>query len=180
LEAAITKLLTPAGLVVLAMVASGCTRSTEPAPSATSPARATTSTAAPARISPDPAVANWPAFTSAHGGYRLRYPPGWRVKESTGSGGPVLSLLPPKGAGISVLVTSTAPPEAAAGRLPGTRCQAVRVGKLDGIRCLDRTSMVLSTALRGQERWYVLVASQRRPAVPARVYDRVLGSFRLG
>jgi hypothetical protein len=171
--------LTPVGLVVLAMVASGCTRSTDPAPGATSAAGTAPSTAAPARTPPDPAVANWPAFTSILGGYRLRYPPGWRVKEGTGSGGPVLSLLPPEGAGISVLVTSTMPPEAGAATLPNTRCRPVRVGGLEGTRCLDSVAMVVSTALKGRERWYVLLTSLQRPAVPAGAYDRVLASFRL-
>ena len=160
------RLLTPAGLVVLAMVASGCNRSTEPAPGATSSAGTAPSTAAPTRTSTDPAVANWPAFTSILGGYRLRYPPGWRVKEGTGSGGPVLSLLPPEGAGISVLVTSTTPPEAGAATLSSTRCQ-------------DSVAMVVSTALKGRERWYVLLTSLQRPAVPAGAYDRVLASFRV-
>ena len=52
----------------------------------------------------DSAVSGWRVFTSVPGGYQLRYPPGWRVKESSGSGGPVLSLLPARGIGISVLV----------------------------------------------------------------------------
>jgi hypothetical protein len=180
LEAAIAKLLTPVGLVVLAMVATGCSRSTEPTPSATSSARAASSTVAPAPTTSDPAVANWPTFTSEPGGYRLNYPPGWKVREDTGSGGPVLSLLPPKGLGISVLVTSTAPPEAGAAALPNTRCQPVRVGGLEGTRCLDTVTMVVSTALKGRERWYVLTASLRRPSGPARAYDRVVGSFRAG
>ena len=55
-------------------------------------------------------MSNWPAFTSVQGGYQLRYPPGWQVKEGAGDGGPVLSLLPPRGVGISVLVTWTTPP----------------------------------------------------------------------
>lgn len=169
--------LTSVGLVVLAMVASGCTRSTDPAPGATSAAGTAPSTAAPARTPPDPAVANWPAFTSILGGYRLRYPPGWRVRESTGSGGPVLSLLPPRGIGVTVLVTFTPPPEAGAARLPNTRCRPVRVGELAGTRCLDTVSMVVSTTLRGRGRWYVLTTSLRRPAAPSGAYDRVLASF---
>jgi hypothetical protein len=174
------RLLTPAGLVVLALVASGCNRSTEPAPGATPPAGTPPSTAAPAPTSQDPAVADWPAFTSVPGGYRLRYPPGWRVKEGTGIGGPVLSLLPPKGAGISVQVTFTTPPEAGAASLPSTRCRPVRVGGLEGNRCQDSASMVVSTALKGRERWYVLLTSLQRPAVPAGAYDLVLASFRVG
>lgn len=174
-----TKLLTPAGLLVLALAAGGCTRSTEAEPPVTSAVRAAPSTVAPPASSLDPAVSNWRVFTSVPGGYRLRYPPGWRVKESTGSGGPVLSLLPPKGVGISVLVTSTAPPEAGAANLPNTSCRPVRVGGLEGSRCLDTISMVVSTTLQGRERWYVLTTSLRRPAVPAGAYDRVLASFRL-
>jgi hypothetical protein len=117
-------------------------------------------------------------FTSAAGGYRLRYPPGWRVSESTGSGGPVLSLLPPSGAGISVLVTSTAPPDPAAAN-PAIRCQPVKVEQLDGRRCLDPGSMVVTTTLKGRQRWYVVTSGRRRPTVPAGAYDRVLASFRL-
>lgn len=132
--------LTPVGLVVLAMVASGCTRSTDPAPGATSVAGTAPSTAAPARTSPDPA---------------------------------------PEGAGISVLVTSTMPPEAGTATLPNTRCRPVRVGGLEGTRCLDSVAMVVSTALKGRERWYVLLTSLQRRAVPAGAYDRVLASFRL-
>jgi hypothetical protein len=178
LEAAMTKLFAPAGLVVLVMVAAGCTRSTEPSPSATSSARAASSTVAPARSSPDPAVAGWPVFTSLQGGYRLRYPPRWRVKESVGTGGPVLSLLPPRGAGISMLVTSTAPPEAGAANLKNIRCQPIRVGRLGGTRCLDTISMSVSTTLQGRGRWYVLTTSLRRPSAPVRAYDGVLASFR--
>ena len=90
----------------------------------------------------------------------------------------MLSLLPPKGFGISVLATWTAPPEADAANLPNTRCQSVRVGGLEGSRCLDTVSMVVSTTLQGRERWYVLTTSLRRPAA-AGEYDRVLASFRL-
>jgi hypothetical protein len=167
-----------AGLVVLAMVAIGCTEPTEPGPTPSSAPAAPSTTAAPTRTKPDPAVARWPVFTSVPGGYRLRHPPGWRIKEGTGSGGPVLSLLPPKGAGISVVVTSTAPPEAGAAGLPNTRCQPVQVGGLKGTRCLDTISMVVSTVLEGRERWYVLTTSLRQPAAPAGAYDRVLASFR--
>jgi hypothetical protein len=169
------KLLAPVGLLLLALAA-GCARSTEPGPRSGSPVGAAPSTVAPSTSSLDPA-ANWPAFSSIQGGYRLRYPPGWRVKESSGSGGPVLSLLPPTGTGITVLVTFTAPPEAGA-NLPNTRCQPVRVGGLEGSRCLDTVSMAVSTALQGHERWYVLASSLRRPAAPRGAYDRVLASFR--
>jgi len=169
------KLLGPAGLLVLALAAAGCARSTEPGPSRASAVSAAPSTVAPSSSS---AGSNWPAFTSIQGGYRLRYPPGWRVKESTGTGGPVLSLLPPRGTGVTVLVTFTPPPEADAARLSNTRCQPVRVGGLAGTRCLDTISMVVSTTLQGRERWYVLTTSLRRPAAPSGAYDRVLASFR--
>ena len=173
------KLLAPAGLLMLALAAAGCARSTESGPSSTSAVGVAPSTLAPAQSSLAPAVPSWPVFTSIQGGYRLRYPPGWRVRESTGSGGPVLSLLPPKGVGISVLVTFTAPPEGGAGTTPNTRCQPVKVGGLDGRRCLDSISMVVNTTLQGRDRWYVVTTSLRRPVIPASVYDRVLASFRL-
>jgi hypothetical protein len=179
MEAVMSKLVGPVGLLILALVAGGCVRSTEPGPSVTSVAQAGSSTVVSTARSLDPAPSNWRVFTSVPGGYRLRYPPGWRVKESTGSGGPVLSLLPPKGVGISVLVTSTTPPEAAAANLPNTRCQLVRIDGLEGRRCLDTISMVVSTILQGRERWYVLTTSLRRPARPAGAYDRVVASFRL-
>ena len=166
-----TKLLASAGLLVVVVTAGGCTGTTgadRPAGPASSGTAAPPSTA-------DPAVSGWPVFTSVEGGYRLRYPPGWRVKESTGSGGPVLSLLPPRGSGISVLVTSTAPPEAGA---PNTDCRPVRVAGLEGSRCRDTISMVVTTTLEGRDRWYVLTGSLRRPAIPAGAYDRVLASFR--
>jgi hypothetical protein len=190
MEAAMIKLLGPAGVLVLALAAAGCARPTEggppatsarsaePGPTSASAVSAAASTVAPSSNSSDPAGSNWPAFTSVQGGYRLRYPPGWRVKESTGTGGPVLSLLPPRGTGISVLVTFTPPPDADAAGLPNTRCQPVRVGRLAGTRCLDTISMVVSTTLQGRERWYVLTASLRRPAAPSGAYDRVLASFR--
>jgi hypothetical protein len=178
MEAAMLKLLGAAGLLVLVLAAAGCARSTEPGPSRASAVPAAPSTVAPSSSSADPAGSSWPAFTSIQGGYRLRYPPGWRVKESTGTGGPVLSLLPPRGTGVTVLVTFTPPPEAGAARLPNTRCQPVRVGGLAGTRCLDTISMVVSTTLQGRERWYVLTTSLRRPAVPRGAYDRVLASFR--
>jgi hypothetical protein len=187
MEVAMIKLLAPAGLLVLALAGAGCARPTdaeppatsaEPGPSSTSAVRAAPSTLAPPSRSPAPAPSNWPAFTSVQGGYRLRHPPGWRVKESAGSGGPVLSLLPPRGTGISVLVTWTAPPEAGAADLPNTRCQPVRVGGLDGTQCLDMISRVVSTTLHGRDRWYVLTTSLRSPAAPAGAYDRVLASFR--
>jgi hypothetical protein len=170
-----TKLLAPAGLLLLALTVGGCARFGETDPPVTPSAGAASSTAAPASTA-DPAVSGWPTFTSAAGGYRLRHPPGWRVKESTGSGGPVASLLPPRGAGISVLVTSTAPPEG--GAAPNTRCRPVRVGGLAGSRCQDTVSNVVTTTLQGRDRWYVLTTSLRRPAAPAGAYDRVLASFR--
>lgn len=174
-----TKLLTRAALLVLILVAVGCARSSEPGRKAGSAVPTASSTLAPAGSSLDPVPSSWQVFTSVAGGYRLRYPTGWRAKESTGSGGPVLSLLPPKGAGISVLVTLTAPPETAASTLPDTRCRSVRIGGLEGSRCLDTISMVVSTTLQGRERWYVLTTSLQQPAAPAGAYDRVLASFRL-
>ena len=174
-----TKLLTPAGLLVLILAAAGCTRPSEPGPEASSTAPTATSTLQPTGSSMDAAASNWRVFTSVPGGYRLRYPPGWRAKESTGSGGPVLSLLPPKGMGISVLVTSTAPPETAGSTSPDIDCRPVRIGGLEGSRCLDEISMVVTTTLRGGERWYVLTASLQPAATPAGTYDRVLASFRL-
>lgn len=179
-----TKLLAPAGLLVLALAAASCGRATETGPPATSarptePAASSTSAAqaTPSTLAATPG-ADWPAFSSVEGGYRLRHPPGWRVKESAGSGGPVLSLLPRRGAGITVLATWTPPPEAGTAGRPNTRCQPIRVGELEGSRCLDTTSMVVSSTLQGRERWYVLTTSLRRPAAPRDAYDRVLASFR--
>ena len=166
-----------AGLLALAVVVGGCARSPEPGPGAPSTVGAASSTLASPNSTLDAAVSDWRVFTSVAGGYRLRYPPGWRAKESSGSGGPVLSLLPEKGSGISVLVTFTAPNPDAASR-PGIRCRPVRIGGLEGGRCQDRISMVVSTTLQGRERWYVLMTSLRRPAIPAGAYDRVLASFR--
>ena len=167
------KLLAPAALLVVAVTAGGCARATEAEPPVTPAAGAATSTVPPTTA--DPAVAGWKVFTSAAGGYRLRYPPGWRVKESSGSGGPVLSLLPPKGTGISVLVTSTAPPEAGAANVA---CRPIDVGGLAGRRCQDSVAMVVTTTIEGRERWYVVTGSLRRPPAPAGAYDRVLASFR--
>jgi len=178
MEAAMTRLLTAAGLIMLALATAGCAGSNEPGASSDAPVRAASSTVASTPSSLDRSTSNWPEFTSVQGGYRLRYPPGWRVKESAGDGGPVLSLLPPAGAGISVLVTSTTPPEAGATDLPNTRCRPVRVGRLAGSRCLDTISMSVSTVLQDRDRWYVLTTSARRPATPNGAYDRVLASFR--
>jgi hypothetical protein len=181
--AAMTKLLGATGLLVLTLAVAGCGRATEAGPPATSPRSAAPAPgSSSAQPTPSnlaaPAGADWPAFKSVQGGYRLRHPPGWRVKESTGTGGPVLSLLPPRGAGITVLASWTPPPEAGAAGLPNTRCQPVRVGKLEGSRCLETLSMVVSTTLQDRQRWYVLTTSLRRPAAPRGAYDRVLASFR--
>lgn len=173
------KLLALAGLLVVTLAGVGCARSNEPGLSGTSTGRNTPSTLPSPGSSLDPAPSNWRVFTSVAGGYRLRYPPGWRAKESTGSGGPVLSLLPPKGFGISVLVTSTAPPDPGATNPSTSGCRPVRVGELEGSWCQDTTSMVVSTTLQGRERWYVLTTSLQQPAAPAGAYDRVLASFRL-
>jgi hypothetical protein len=172
---AMTRVLAAAGLTVLALATAGCAGVSEPGPTTiTVPARAAPSTVADPPSSLDRSVAGWPEFASVQGGYRLRYPPGWRVKESAGDGGPVLSLLPPAGAGISVLVTFTVPPEAAG------RCRPVRVGRLAGSRCLDTVSRSVTTVLRDQDRdrWFVLTTSARRLAAPKGAYDRVLASFR--
>ena len=168
------RLLAGAGLLVLAVTAAACARPPEAAAPATP---APSSTLAPPVSTAAPDVAGWPVFTSAAGGYRLRYPPGWRTKESTGSGGPVLSLLPPSGAGISVLVTFTPPPDWGAASPPNTACRSVRVGGLPGSRCLDTISMAVTTTAQGDQRWYVLATSLRRPAAPAGAYDGVLASF---
>lgn len=184
MEATMTKLLAATGLLLLTLAAAGCARATEARPPVTSPRSTepapTSTSAAPATPSnvAAPAGSNWPAFTSEQGGYRLRHPPGWRVKESAGTGGPVLSLLPPRGAGITVLATFAPPPEAGTPGLPNTRCQPVRVGRLEGTRCLETLSMVVSTTLHDRQRWYVLTTSLRRPAAPRGAYDRVLASFR--
>ena len=125
MEAVRTKLLVLAGLVVAGMAAAGCDRASDVRPGPTS----TTVQAAPSTTLAAPR--SWPEHTSAAGGFRLRYPPGWRVTESTGSGGVALSLLPPQGDGITVLTTSTEPPP------PATPCTPVRVGRLEGSRCQD-------------------------------------------
>jgi len=162
-----TKLLVLAGLVAAGVAAAGCDRPAGPGPGPT------TSTV-PAAPSPTVAApASWPQHTSADGGFRLRYPPGWRVTESTGSGGVALSLLPPKGDGISVLATATEPPA------PATPCRPVRVGRLEGSRCQDAEATLVTTTLEGPDRWFVLTASLQRAAAPAGAYDRVLASFRL-
>jgi hypothetical protein len=172
--AVMTRLLVPAALLAVALAAGGCGRAGPDGPSA-----AATSTAAATASSLAPAPDGWPLFTSAAGGYRLRYPPGWRISESSGSGGPVLSLLPPRGPGISLLATTSPPPDPAAGSA-AIRCQPVKVGALDGRRCLDPGSMVVTTTLRGEERWFVLTGAPRDPPEgPAGAYDRVLASFRL-
>jgi hypothetical protein len=162
-----TKLLVLAGLVAAGMAGAGCDRPAGPGPGATT----STATAAPAPTVAAPA--SWPQHTSADGGFRLRYPPGWRVTESFGSGGVALSLLPPKGDGISVLATATQPPA------PATPCRPVRVGRLEGSRCQDAEATMVTTTLEGPDRWFVLTASLQRAAAPAGAYDRVLASFRL-
>ena len=162
-----TKLLVLAGLVVAGLAAAGCDRSTGAGPAATG----STVQAAPSSTVAVPA--SWPEHTSAAGGFRLRYPPGWRVTESTGSGGAALSLLPPKGFGISVLVTTTAPAGTA------TRCQPVRVGGLAGSRCQDAEATLIVTTLEGPDRWYTLSGPLQSAVAPAGAYDRVLASFRL-
>jgi hypothetical protein len=172
-----TRLLIPAALLALALAAGGCGRSGPDGPGG--PSAAATSTVAATASSLGPAPDGWPLFSSAAGGYRLRYPPGWRVSESSGSGGPVLSLLPPRGPGISLLATTSPPPDPAAASA-AIRCQPVKVGALDGHRCLDPGSMVVTTTLRGEERWFVLTGELRDPPEdPAGAYDRVLASFRL-
>jgi hypothetical protein len=175
-----TRLLAVAGLTVLALAAAGCDGAGGPGPATTVAARAAPSpvTAAPSTLGGAPS--GWPEFASAQGGYRLRHPPGWRVRERAGDGGPVLSLLPPAGAGISVLVTWTVPPEAGAADLPNSRCRPLRVGRLAGSRCLDTISGTVTTVLRGRDRWFVLTTSTRRPAAPAGAYDRVVASLRPG
>jgi hypothetical protein len=177
-----TRVLAAAGLTVLALATTGCAGASEPGPTTTStvPARAAPSTVAPPPSTLDRSAAGWPEFASVQGGYRLRHPPGWQLKERTGDGGPVLSLLPPAGAGISVLVTFTVPPQAGAADLPNTRCRPVRVGRLAGSRCLDTLSMSLTTVLQDQDRdrWFVLTTSARRPAAPRGAYDRVVASLR--
>jgi FG-GAP repeat len=172
--AAMTKLLGATGVLVLTLAAAGCGRATEAGPPVTSPrpaAPAPSSTSAqptPSTVAA-PAGAGWPAFTSVQGGYRLRHPPGWRVKESIGTGGPVLSLLPPRGAGITVLATWTPPPEAGAAGLPYTRCQPVRVGKLEGSRCLAHPDVL----------WYGKTdgAFSGYPATVNGSYEPLLGDF---
>jgi hypothetical protein len=168
-----TRLLAAAGLTVLALATAACAGAGEPGPT-TVPARAAPSTLAPTPSTLGDAPPGWPEFASVQGGYRLRHPPGWRVKERAGDGGPVLSLLPPAGAGISVLVTFTVPPEAAG------RCRQVRVGRLAGSRCLDTVSMSVTTVLRDgdRDRWFVLTTSARPPAAPKGAYDRVVASLR--
>jgi hypothetical protein len=175
-----TRLLAVAGLTVLALATAGCDGSGGPGPATTVPVRAAPSTVAAAPSTLGGVPSGWPEFASVQGGYRLRHPPGWRVKERAGDGGPVLSLLPPAGAGISVLVTWTVPPEAGAADLPNSRCRPVRVGRLAGSRCLDTISGSLTTVLRGRDRWFVLTTSTRRPAAPEGAYDRVVASLRPG
>jgi len=168
----ITKLLVLAGLVLAGVAAAGCDRPAPGPPDPSRPGPATTVQAAPSTLPAPPA--SWPQHTSAGGGFRLRYPPGWRVTESSGSGGVALSLLPPKGYGISLIATSAEPPAPAAGS-----CQPVRVGRLEGSRCQDAEATLVTTTLEGPDRWYVLEASLQRAAAPAGAYDRVLASFRL-
>jgi hypothetical protein len=168
MDPVMTKLLVLAGLVVAGLAAAGCDRTT-----GTGPAAATTSTVQAAPPSTVAVPASWPEHTSAAGGFRLRYPPGWKVTESTGSGGATLSLLPRKGFGVSVLATTTAPTGTA------TRCQPVRVGGLAGNRCQDAEATLVVTTLEGPDRWYVLTGSLPTATPPAGAYDRVLASFRL-
>jgi hypothetical protein len=164
------KPLAVAGLMLAGVAAAGCDR---PAPGPPGPARpgpSATAQAAPSTLPAPPA--SWPEHTSAAGGFRLRYPPGWRVAESSGSGGVALSLLPPKGYGISLLATSAEPAPAAA------PCQPVRVGRLEGSRCQDAEATLVTTTIEGPDRWFVLTANLREAAALAAAYDRVLASLR--
>ena len=167
----ITKLRIVAGLVLAGVAAAGCDRPAAGPPDPGRPGPATTVQAAPSTLPAPPA--SWPEHTSADGGFRLRYPPGWRVTESSGSGGVALSLLPARGDGISVLATSTEPPAPAA-----TPCQPVRVGRLEGSRCQDSEATLVTTTLAGPQRWFVVTASLEEAAGPAGAYDRVLASLR--
>jgi hypothetical protein len=167
-----TKLLVLAGLVVAGVAAAGCDRPSGTGPGTTTTIATTASTVQATPSSTKAAPASWPEHTSAAGGFRLRYPPGWQVTESAGSAGVALSLLPPRGDGISVLATSAAPPA------PTTPCRPVRVGRLEGSRCQDAEATLVTTTLEGPDRWYVLTASLQRAAAPAGAYDRVLASFR--
>ena len=165
-----TKRLVLAGLVLAGVVAAGCDRPAPGPPGPNPPGPTSTVQATPSTLPAAPA--SWPEHVSTDGGFRLRYPPGWRVTESSGSAGVALSLLPPRGDGISVLATTEQPPAQA------TPCQPVRVGRLEGSRCQDAEATLVTTTLEGPDRWFVLTANLQRQASPAGAYDRVLASFR--
>ena len=164
------KPLVVAGLVLAGVAAAGCERPAPDPPGPSRPGPATTVQAAPSTLPAPPA--SWPEHTSAAGRFRLRYPPGWRVTESSGSGGIALSLLPPQGYGISLLATSAEPAPAA------TPCQPVKVGRLQGSRCQDAEATLVTTTIEGSDRWFVLTANLKEAAAVARAYDRVLASLR--
>jgi hypothetical protein len=168
----ITKLLVGAGLLLAGVAAAGCDRPAANPPGPSRPGPTTTVQAAPSTLPAPPA--SWPEHTSAAGGFRVRYPPGWRVVESSGSGGVTLSLLPPQGYGISLIATTAEPPAPAA----TTPCQPVRVGRLEGSRCQDAEATLVTTTLEGPDRWFVLAANLRESPRLAGAYDRVLASLR--
>ena len=110
------------------------------------------------------------------GAYRLRYPPGWRISENSGSGGPVLSLLPPRGPGVASVPTSPPPDPAAERGIAASRSRwgrwkaaAARPG-LDGGHHHAAGRGALVRAHR---------CARDPPEGPAGAYDRVLASFRL-
>ena len=138
------RLLIPAALLAVALAAGGCGRAGPDGPSAA----ATSTAAATASRSPPPR-----RLAAVHQ-RRRRLPAALparlaRSARAAAAAGRCCRCCPPRGPGISLLATTSPPPDPAAGSA-AIRCQPVKVGALDGRRCLDPGSMVVTTTLRAR------------------------------
>lgn len=131
-----------------------------------------------ATATPITAATSAQTYRSAQGGYAVDYPIGWTVNERVTADNMLITTFMPAGGGIgiSIIVQPNEQPLVAA-EDPNTRCDAVTIGSLSGLRCFDTIAMTISMTLVGQGKTYRITTS--RKGFGSDVFQRLVESFRV-
>jgi hypothetical protein len=99
------------------------------------------------------------SYVSEPGGYAVDYPSAWSLEEHVDESGILVTTF--TDAGGTVLTIASTPNAAvvpgSVTDLPHVRCQAVRLGELEGQRCVDTLSRTVTTTIITAERTFTFM-----------------------
>jgi hypothetical protein len=124
-----------------------------------------------------PVAGVWQTYRNDQAGFRIDYPPDWITSEQVSETGAFFTAFTPAsgGPGITVVAQAGDPPIIVPSETSDRRCERVVVGGLNGTRCFDPGSSILSATLAGKGRTYVIATTGS--GVAETLYQRCLDSF---